>query len=656
MKNSLKQLFRTPGKTVLFFLLMLAVTLLLVFSTSLLSETAQRIDEVERSFTTIGTVEQEPVISNVVQTWINPCAMLTYSRGSSVYDDRVLMEDLVFDGADYIITPEYRPYYLAYYPDWAHSMTFGREVNQRRNIIEFTALEDSDELGGAHIHVDKLLLKGEIPDSFSALGYSGLKEGDEIFFCQCGGKRSHPEGEMIPLEKGKRYIVSCSLGFMGQARLQPSDRWYEHAEYQVSESPYSGQSDQDGEAIPAEVFPKYNDGKLNRYYLEEITEGFYESGHPGEKWANWAKNWDYDEDYFPVMPIQGLQTLPVFHSHQAYLEEGREITQEEYDSGALVCMVPQDTMTVNQWKIGDKVKLPLKMALFGPNATINTSEGANGKTETWFQYYASPLKADGGEYDTFWEAEYEIVGTYSLLVRSSVYNNGDLYADTILIPKASVQASDANNIAYYNYLDGKTATFQIPNGTIDEFDAALRAAVPEAESLVITYNDNGYTDIMKSLQSTRTTALLLFVVGLLAAVVIVLLLLYFFIVRERKRTAIERSLGMSKRQCRVSLLAGVLAVTLLAAGIGTAAGAVMMNTYHENAAQETSAEDYDPAYSLWLKSKTAQEDMTKDFRAPGWLYGLVPLALMGAVGVLSVGMVNRNLKVEPIYLLSSKAE
>ncbi len=83
---------------------------------------------------------------------------------------------------------------------------------------------------------------------------------------------------------------------------------------------------------------------------------------------------------------------------------------------------------------------------------------------------------------------------------------------------------------------------------------------------------------------------------------------------------------------------------------------MMMNAYHQNAGQESTMEDYDPAYSLWLKSKTAQEDMTKDFRAPGYLYGLVPLALMGAVGVLSVGMVNRNLKVEPIYLLSSKAE
>ncbi len=76
----------------------------------------------------------------------------------------------------------------------------------------------------------------------------------------------------------------------------------------------------------------------------------------------------------------------------------------------------------------------------------------------------------------------------------------------LFIPKNSVQASDENNIAGFNYFDVKTVTFQIENGTIDDFDAALRAAVPQTEDLIITYNDNGYTEIMESLQSTRAAA------------------------------------------------------------------------------------------------------------------------------------------------------
>ena len=61
---------------------------------------------------------------------------------------------------------------------------------------------------------------------------------------------------------------------------------------------------------------------------------------------------------------------------------------------------------------------------------------------------------------------------------------------------------------------------------------------------------------MKPLRVSRDMSQLLLVGGVLAALAILALLLYFFVVKEKKRTAIERSLGMSKRQCRVSLLAG----------------------------------------------------------------------------------------------------
>ena len=56
------------------------------------------------------------------------------------------------------------------------------------------------------------------------------------------------------------------------------------------------------------------------------------------------------------------------------------------------------------------------------------------------------------------------------------------------------------------------------------------------------------------------------------AALAILALLYFFVVKEKKRTAVERSLGMSKRQCRVSLLAGLMILTIIAAGVGAQLG------------------------------------------------------------------------------------
>ena len=60
MKNSLKQLLRTPMKTCLFFLLMTAATALLVLGAELWQNTQAKIDAAEGLFVTLGTVEQLP--------------------------------------------------------------------------------------------------------------------------------------------------------------------------------------------------------------------------------------------------------------------------------------------------------------------------------------------------------------------------------------------------------------------------------------------------------------------------------------------------------------------------------------------------------------------------------------------------------------------
>ncbi len=678
MKKSLKQLLRTPTRTTLFFLLMTAATLLLVFSASLLSETSQRIDQVESTFTTVARVEQPPV-STSVENWVNEC-WPTYGlnqRSKDLWDVRVSVEDLQFEGADYVTAPEFRPYYMTEHPDWEHTMNVDPRRDQWLHIFEFTALEDSDELGGAYVRVEQVLLKqhhiGE------DMGVLPPQEGEEVFLCQCGGKYHVPEGSVLPLKKGKRYIATVELQSSCQYHTIPNDitgayegtYWTTNLEYAVFGAPYSSQCDANGNEIKSEHFPYLEDGSQDIYRIEEVTEDFYEEGGRGQNWLLWSKTVNQHQRFFPVMPMSGLQMIPVFQEHRAYLSEGREITQEEYDSGALVCLVPEGTLSRNEWKLGDKLSLPLLCSLYGPDARMISIPKA-GDVEEYSNvcYDFSPIKADGSEYEPFWTAEYEISGTSGLLQSGAIYTNGEIYPDTILIPKNSVRESDADNIAAFNYFDGKTATFQIENGTIDDFDAALRANLPQAEDLIITYNDNGYTEIMESLQSTRAAAQLLFIVGLLAAVAILLLLLYFFVVKEKKRTAVERSLGMSKRQCRVSLLSGVLALTVLASGLGTLGGAAAMEVSNrqEQAAAETvsaetdaeelplSADDYNPKYSLWAKADNANQEVDLTAAAPAYVYVLIPLALVLLVFALSLLLVNRNLKIEPMYLLGGKME
>ena len=196
----------------------------------------------------------------------------------------------------------------------------------------------------------------------------------------------------------------------------------------------------------------------------------------------------------------------------------------------------------------------------------------------------------------------------------------------------------------------------LPNGTIESFDAALRVAVPETSELTITYDDNGYGDLMTSLNNARMSAVLLFAGGLIAVVGIVVLLLYFFIVKQKKRTAIERSLGMSKAQCRVSLMAGILVLALVASVIGVGIGAVLLQSDVLTGTAQSETEEIDTTFSIWAKGQTEVTEPDTDATVPVAVYVFIPVCLLVFIFLLSLVLVNRNLKTEPILLLSGKGE
>ena len=201
-----------------------------------------------------------------------------------------------------------------------------------------------------------------------------------------------------------------------------------------------------------------------------------------------------------------------------------------------------------------------------------------------------------------------------------------------------------------------TTSFMLPNGTIESFDAALRVAVPETSELTITYDDNGYGDLMTSLNNARMSAVLLFVGGLIAVVGIVVLLLYFFIVKQKKRTAIERSLGMSKAQCRVSLMAGILVLALVASVIGVGISAVLLQSDVLTGTAQSETEEIDTTFSIWEKGQTEVTEPETDETGPVAVYVFIPVCLLVFIFLLSLVLVNRNLKTEPILLLSGKGE
>lgn len=680
MKDSLKQLFRTPAKALLFFFLMAVATALIAVGSALYSQSSQRIEEVEGSFTTLAMVKQVPLKTVTTIAPLNLCGFGGGPSWDEIWGDADSIDVLDFEGAEYLTPPENRPYYVADVPALNHAMQYDKATSEQ--VVQVTALEDSDpKTMSGKVRVEKVIATYDDGFSFSFGGVSSvMKEGKVFFFSQCN---TRPRGiDPIPLQKGKQYIFSCYGGYCPDPKhsddLQAEG--LDSREYVITQGPYCRQYDKDGNELPTNYFT------VNRRIglIEEITEDFWVPGGKGETWEYWTHYREKGDHLFTVAPVDDLQLLPVFQSHKAYLAQGREITAEEFENGALVCMLPNSVFLSAELQLGDKISFSMLCSAYG-------APGDNATIALW--NWLSPFNAQGELYQPFWEADYEIVGTYDVAGLAAALEKEIIANEMVVLPAKSVQASDENNIAYYDKLKPAQASFLLPNGSIDAFETALHEALPDLEGLEITYNDNGYEEIMGSLRSAWITAILLLAVGLLSALATLLLLLYFFIIKQKKRTAIERSLGFSKHQCRISLISGIMVLTILSSAIGSAGAALLMSRFDliggtntatiekdtpSSVLAEDLTEDIEPAadageqeahaepteafsefstkFSLWASESNTVDYTGGDTAAPNALFFVIPLALTFIVLVLSLLLVNRNLKIEPIYLLSGKLE
>ena len=633
--NSLKQLFRRPGKALVFFLLIAMATALLTFAAVSMAETNQSIDAAESQFTTVATVTQ-----------------------NRQPGDALLHADMLnFEGAEYVSPPETRPYYLARIEDFQGYNGNSHLGADSIHVVEFTPLEENKAADDpVKIRIVKAYYNKYNHLNNNAIGFMSeekdLEPGDIVYFSQ---EYSHPTTSYYI---GKTYIANFKYAdYTSMNQDIPI--------YQVSGAPITTQCDPEtGMELQSNVLP----GNCSRF--DEVTEGFWEPGGFGEIWLKWVEQLKlWDRHWLPVIPTNDINLLHTFHVKETYIDSGRAISEEEFASGSKVCMV-SNKVALGGLRVGDKIKLPMLMAFYGfiPNR-FYTFEFA-------FNFDFSPLNAQGEVYEPFFEEEYEVVGIYR-----SLYESGnELFNEAFIVPSKSITASDVDNVVYCSPMNEWNTSFRIENGKIAEFNTALHKAVPQASRLEIVYDDNGYEEVMQSLKNTRLSSMLLLAVGALSVLTVIVLLLYFFVIKERKRTAIERSMGLSTRQCRVSLVSGILVLAIPAVALGSWASWAMGNMEFEKErpmAAETGTEPevgdmsmaeseenietayFSRDYSLWAESENSGADIVLGDEALSMqkmLYFIMPSSLLLCVLLLSVLLVNSNLRIEPILLLGGPEE
>ncbi len=623
MVNSIKQLLRTPFKLLLFFLLVAMSTMLLVFGIYLWSDTTRKLNEAEDMFTTIGTVTQKEDSIKVISIW--DAASKSYTNyDSSVYNRVIPDSVLEFEGGDYLVGPEKRPYYGAYLPD--HKVRYADMPGfvEGYSIVEFSPVEDCIPDEPVLVNVKNVFL-GEYIGSSKQLWY-------------CDRDTESPE----PLYAEKTYIANLARNVNTFAEAPAEVR----SVYVPWRCIYSSQYDKTGKKIESELSIS---GLLS---CEEVTENFYQTGR-GRYWMTFIETLHQLDETIPVLPTESLKLLPAFHSSEANIAQGREITEEEFREGKAVCLITSEFAQANKLSVGDALTLPLYFADYNMDPSYLFGYGFGGLS-------FSLLNARGELYPVFWEASYEIVGIYRYTGGKQGGYSGatEMARNMVILPSKSVKASDENNIVDFGPMQNTTTSFQIPNGSIDQFEAAFAKAVPESSLLEITYDDNGYEQISGDLKSTRQVAVLLGAIGLLSALSVLMLLLYFFVVKQKKRTAVERSLGMSRRQCGISIISGILLLTIAATAIGSIGGSLLIHKAWTS--EGTDQAGYSMKYSNWVQNEADSElleSLDGDIPDQEWLpFFAIPVLLSSFMLIASLLLVNRNLGVEPILLLSTRGD
>lgn len=608
-RNSMRQLFRMKGRTVLFLLLLALASGLCSLGREFLITNQAKMEAYEDSFMTIGTVEQKA--DQVKERMIWDAEDKDYHIfNDSVYNSYVPLSVLDFEGADYLSGPERRCFYGSYMPEYEMYGT-GMSLSE---IVEGSPVEDAVPDHPIAFRVTRVLI-----------GQGGIREGHVISFCD----HYNPEPEKLYADKTYVMSLTYSPGHEDQKEFE-GDNPSEYIPFPVLGST---QVDMEGNRVPDEVD--------DEYFCDEVTAGFYDSPM-GRRWLNIVAAWDNLRHTFPVTGTSDIYLMMAFYNGNAYISQGREFTEEEYARGDRVCLVSEVFASREGLVIGDELPLALQYANYRRTA------GRSFATNTAAAF--TLINAEGEIYPIFEEGNYKIVGMYG--GQSGLRDEYGLGYNEIIIPSCSVKHSDADNILESGPMAGSNTSFRIENGTIDEYmEKWNKLQIPNVE---ITFYDRGYSELEANINNMKYIARLLIVMGVTMVLMVLAYFSWLFILKQKERTAVERCLGFCKRHSFVSLFSGIFLLILVGSVCGSVAGSYLSGEIAGKIERETY---YDKTFGNSVSMDAEDIDEASYEQAdPLRAAAECVLAIVAAGTMISAVEIYVNLRKEPMKMLAGRPE
>ena len=299
----------------------------------------------------------------------------------------------------------------------------------------------------------------------------------------------------------------------------------------------------------------------------------YEDVKDDPTWAEYTQALEYDAHSFAVTLTEDITLMAAWNQGAMYLNEGRMITEEEYASGAKVCMISAEMADCQDWQVGDT----LDMHLYACDGFSDDTSVIKTNWHGIQNYLITPnyLSDCGGFFE---EDTYEIVGIFGI---REFTDFGDTAEEVFFTPWNAIYipANAASN-APEGPIQPSLLTIELKNGSIDEFKAAVEElGLTEQKTgqyqLKFSCFDQGYDKIQPGLVEMNKNAKLLLGLSAVLLAVTMILTAFLFSRQHRHSAGILRMLGGSRGQAFIAILACAAAVAAAGGILGTILGGVL---------------------------------------------------------------------------------
>jgi hypothetical protein len=473
IRNSLLSLFRTKGKTLLFTLLIIALTLTLALGVSVWASIRQFLDEADDFYTTIGLIEY---------------------IGKSYPQDDQADPDMAEALAEFDLTEiENDPATLLWDPSaryYGYVEGFKRD-DKSREILNPALL---------------LIGRATYNDSYNAYTavvikslYSNLIEDESMILVANNYGR---------LEGDRFYVISGNAYKSTYTYINMSPWVYENEAAAAS-----------GIEIPTLLDVTVEGEEGNSYDLPEVFESA-------------GKSLEVIRNSVTVNSTDNLMALYPFHQEELYLIDGREFTDEEYQNGDRVIIIPEIMVLRLDKTPGDTMKVELAE----PDST-------GSKPYYW---------AGNGFRN---EAEFKIVGITNTVIGKEWQ---------VFVPKAAGVPAVANPIGY--------TVGQVVVNNREARDFSLRADQLMKDRFILTMYDQGYSDVAVPFITILNIAQILTVIVAVVELAVLIFFGYLFVYRQRETGETLLMLGAGKPWVSGYFLLSAGVIALVATLIGSWVG------------------------------------------------------------------------------------